>query len=379
MFCLSLFFLFFLKKRPSLVFGSPDGRSQGQGGGGRDARRQSGPIVSSLVFFSLLPSFLFSGTDNFSLRPVDKDTARHEDIKDYYEFGREIGRGGFSVVVEGAKKGTSERYAIKCIKKANVERDDIKLLRREIQIMKQVDHANILKLFDVFESEEEFFLVMELVDGKELFDKIVERGQYSEKDAANIVRQIISAVEYLHERGIAHRDLKPENLLSSGADEKELIKIADFGFSKDFTDDKLQTSCGSPGYVAPEVLTSESYDKSVDMWSLGVIIYILLCGYPPFYADNAPALFKKIMDVKYDFDDPSWDDVSEEAKHLIRHLLVKNTEERYTAEQCRNHPWVLGENASDKPLNPRLDKLAEHNAERKADMAAANANVAQAN
>lgn len=215
----------------------------------------------------------------FSLA-VDKETARHEDIKDYYEFGREIGRGGFSVVVEGGKKGTSERFAIKCIKKANVERDDIKLLRREIQIMKQVDHPNILKLFEVFESEEvrcnslaiacllltvflfkEFFLVMELVDGKELFDKIVERGQYSEKDAANIVRQIISAVEYLHERGIAHRDLKPENLLSSGSDEKEVIKIADFGFSKDFTDDKLQTSCGSPGYVAPEVLTSESYDK----------------------------------------------------------------------------------------------------------------------
>lgn len=184
-------------------------------------------------------------------------------------------------------------------------------------------------------------------------------------------------------------DLKPENLLSSGADDKEVIKIADFGFSKDFTDDKLQTSCGSPGYVAPEVLTSESYDKSVDMWSLGVIIYILLCGYPPFYADNAPALFKKIMDVKvsgwgffwfpfwppyafahqYDFDDPSWDEVSEEAKHLIRHLLVKNTEERYTAEQCRNHPWVVG--ASDKPLNPRLDKLAEHQADRKAEMAAA--------
>jgi len=301
----------------------------------------------------------------------DKETARHEDVKDYYEFGREIGRGGFSVVVEGAKKGTTERYAIKCIKKSNVERDDIKLLRREIQIMKAVDHPNILKLYEVFESEEEFFLVMELVDGKELFDKIVERGQYSEKDAANIVRQIISAVEYLHERGIAHRDLKPENLLSSGADEKETIKIADFGFSKDFTDDKLQTSCGSPGYVAPEVLTSESYDKSVDMWSLGVIIYILLCGYPPFYADNAPALFKKIMDVKYDFDDPSWDDVSEEAKHLIRHLLVKNTEERYTAEQCRNHPWVAGDKASDKPLNPRLDKLAEHQAERKAEMAAA--------
>ena len=343
---------------------------------GRGARSVSHPLVSCAV---------------------DKETARHEDVKDYYEFGREIGRGGFSVVVEGAKKGTTERYAIKCIKKANVERDDIKLLRREIQIMKQVDHPNILKLFDVFESEEEFFLVMELVDGKELFDKIVERGQYSEKDAANIVRQIISAVEYLHERGIvriflffllqlvfahfffqAHRDLKPENLLSSGADDKEVIKIADFGFSKDFTDDKLQTSCGSPGYVAPEVLTSESYDKSVDMWSLGVIIYILLCGYPPFYADNAPALFKKIMDVKYDFDDPSWDDVSEEAKHLIRHLLVKNTDERYTAEQCRNHPWVAGDAASDKPLKPNLERLAQHNEERKAENAAAAAEAAAA-
>jgi len=301
----------------------------------------------------------------------DKETARHENVDDYYERGREIGRGGFSVVMEGEQKGTGEKFAIKCIKKSNVERDDIKLLRREIQIMKKVDHPNILKLFEVFESEEEFFLVMELVEGKELFDKIVERGQYSEKDASNIVRQIISAVEYLHQQGIAHRDLKPENLLSSGSGESEVIKIADFGFSKDFNDDKLQTSCGSPGYVAPEVLTSESYDRSVDMWSIGVIVYILLCGYPPFYADNAPALFKKIMDVKYDFDDPSWDEVSEEAKDLIRHLLVKNPEDRYTAIQCKKHPWVMGEGVSDAALKPRLDKLAEHNAERKNEAAAA--------
>ena len=127
--------------------------------------------------------------------------------------------------------------------------------------------------------------------------------------------------------------------------------------------------------MAPEVLAQKPYGKSVDVWSIGVISYILLCGYPPFYADNAPALFKKIMDVKYDFDDPSWDDVSDEAKHLIRHLLVKNTEERYTAEQCRNHPWVAGDKASDKPLNPRLDKLAEHQAERKQEMAESAANA----
>lgn len=144
-----------------------------------------------------------------------------------------------------------------------------------------------------------------------------------------------------------------------------MIKIADFGFSKDFNEDKLQTSCGSPGYVAPEVLTSESYDKSVDMWSIGVIIYILLCGYPPFYADNAPALFKKIMDVKYDFDDPSWDEVSEDAKDLIRHLLVKNPEERFTAQQCKEHSWILGKGLTDKKLNPKIDKLAQMQEENK--------------
>lgn len=280
----------------------------------------------------------------------DEECVRNEPIEDTYELGKEIGRGGFSVVVEGTDKESGEKFAIKCIKKTMVEGDDIKLLRREIKIMKKVSHPNILKLFEVFEDEEEFFLVMELVQGKELFDKIVEKGQYSERDASNIVKQIVSAVDYLHSNGIAHRDLKPENLLSAGEEEEEIIKIADFGFSKNFGEEKLMTSCGSPGYVAPEVLTCESYDKAVDMWSVGVIIYILLCGYPPFYADNAPALFKKIMDVKYDFEDPSWEDVSDEAKELIRHLLVKDPKERYTARQCLEDTWVQGNCSNDKNL-----------------------------
>jgi len=289
--------------------------------------------------------------DPLGLQDDCEDAVRRESIEDFYELGREIGRGGFSVVVEGTCKKTGDKFAIKCIKKTMVEGEDIKLLRREIKIMKRVNHPNILKLYEVFEDDEEFFLVMELVLGKELFDKIVERGQYSERDASNIVRQIVAAVDYLHSNGIAHRDLKPENLLSAGDSEKEIIKIADFGFSKNFGEEKLMTSCGSPGYVAPEVLTSESYDKSVDMWSVGVIIYILLCGYPPFYADNAPALFKKIMDVKYDFDDASWDEVSDDAKNLIRHLLVKDPKERYTAKQCLEDPWVQGVNVSDKMLS----------------------------
>jgi len=279
--------------------------------------------------------------DPLGLNEEDNTIICTDPVGDYYDLGKEIGRGGFSVVVEGVSKKTGEKFAVKRIKKVMVEGDDIKLLRREIQIMKKVNHCNILKLFEVFEDDEEFFLVMELVTGKELFDKIVERGQYSEKDAANIVKQLVSAVEYLHANGIAHRDLKPENILSADAEGQEVIKIADFGFSKNFGEEKLMTSCGSPGYVAPEVLTCESYDKSVDMWSVGVIIYILLCGYPPFYADNAPALFKKIMDVKYDFDDPSWDDVSNDAKDLIRNLLVKDPKSRFTAQACLNHPWVL--------------------------------------
>ena len=270
-------------------------------------------------------------------------------------------RGGFSVVHEAIQRTTGDKFAVKIIKKQAIEGEDIKLLKREIQIMKQLDHPNILKLFEVYEDANSFYLVMELVQGKELFDKIVERGQYSEKDAAHIIRQILSAVSYLHSHDIAHRDLKPENLLSAGSGDHEVIKIADFGFSKNFGEEKLMTSCGSPGYVAPEVLTSESYDKSVDMWSVGVILYILLCGYPPFYADNAPALFKKIMEVQYDFDDPSWEDVSNDAKNLIRHLLVGEPSKRYTAEQCLHDPWVTGVQ-SDKPLGlgQRLQSTIEH-------------------
>jgi len=275
----------------------------------------------------------------------DENFIQYESIKNNYVLGDEIGRGGFSIVYHAERKKTAEEFAVKKIEKKKVEGDDIKLLRREIQIMKQLDHPNILKLYEVYEDEESFYLVMELVKGKELFDKIVERGMYSEKDAANIIAQVVSAVDYLHENGIAHRDLKPENLLVEGEEDESKVKIADFGFAKSFggeAGEQLMTSCGSPGYVAPEILTAESYDKSVDMWSVGVILYILLSGYPPFYADSAPALFKKIMDVKYDFDDSVWDDISDTAKDLIRNLLVKDPAKRFTAQQCLSHAWITG-------------------------------------
>eukprot|EP00029_Vermamoeba_vermiformis_P003987 TRINITY_DN1451_c0_g1_i2.p1 TRINITY_DN1451_c0_g1~~TRINITY_DN1451_c0_g1_i2.p1 ORF type:complete len:260 (+),score=120.22 TRINITY_DN1451_c0_g1_i2:498-1277(+) len=231
--------------------------------------------------------------------------------------------------------------------------------------MKKVSHPSILKLHEIYEDEDKVYIVMELVSGSELFDRIVDRGYYSEKNAINIVKQILSAVAYLHGAGIAHRDLKPENLLCSGSGDNEIVKIADFGLSKMFNnDEELMTSCGTPGYVAPEVLMCESYDKSVDMWGIGIITYILLAGYPPFYAENDTALFEKIMNAEYDFDDECWDDVSDLAKDFIRHLLVKDPKERYTAEQALKHPWLNQTDASDKQLKIGR-KMSEYNMKRK--------------
>lgn len=239
-------------------------------------------------------------------------------ITDKYVLGDELGTGGFSVVKEATSKADGEKYAVKIIEKS-VIKEDIKLLKREIEIMKQVDHKNILKLHEIFEDDEKVYIVMELVNGSELFDRIVEKGFYSERNAMNVVNQILDAVSYLHSKGIAHRDLKPENcmyfsfllilifvVLCSGTDDNEIVKIADFGLSKIQSDeDLLSTSCGTPGYVAPEVLLCESYNESVDMWGIGIITYILLAGYPPFYDENNPqddtALFEKVCRKIYSF------------------------------------------------------------------------------
>jgi len=245
------------------------------------------------------------------------------------------------------------------MKKKSMDHDLIISIRREITNLKKVAHPNIMKLYGVFEDNDELYLVMELIEGQELFDKIVERGHYTEKDASNIIRQVIDAIAYLHSQGIAHRDLKPENLLSSGDNENEIIKVADFGLSKNFSEDKLQTSCGSPTYVAPEVLNSDSYDKSVDMWSIGVIIYILLSGYPPFYGDTQPELFRRIMAAQFDFDDECWNEISSDAKDLIRHLLVKDPKNRYTAQQALEHPWIQGTSSGISNKNMNLIRLRE--------------------
>jgi calcium/calmodulin-dependent protein kinase I len=267
-------------------------------------------------------------------------------IEDDYELGSKIGKGAFSVVYEAIEKSTKEHYAIKCINKKFIKK---KLLEREIEIMTTIRHENILFCKAVYESENYIYLVLELVKGGELYDKIVDEGEYSEDEAKLIVLQIINAVEYLHKNGIAHRDLKPENILCGTKEisrtngkrfRKEIIKVADFGLSKMFSREDLISRCGSPTYVAPEVLMAKPYDKAVDMWAVGVITFVILTGCFPFFEEgnNYGALYKKIIDVNYSF--PEEPQLSDEAKDFISKLLVKDSTERYTPEKCRNHPWL---------------------------------------
>jgi len=221
--------------------------------------------------------------------------------------------------------------------KKNVGPEYEKNLRMETEILQKVHHPNIIQLKEMVDTKDKIYFVMELVTGGKLFDRIVEKGSYSEDDAKELVRKIVSAVEYLHSKGIAHRDLKPENLLVKSLENDTEVKIADFGLSKIIDQEKMmQTACGTPGYVAPEVLQAEGYGDEVDMWSIGVITYILLCGFPPFYSESVPEVFEQIMKAEYDYPAEYWDEISEEAKDFINHLLVVDVKKKtYSKEGFR--------------------------------------------
>lgn len=270
-------------------------------------------------------------------------------VEDKYDLGKELGRGGFSIVREAIEKKTREKVAVKFIEKKFVDQEELKLLQREIDIMARVQHRNVLRLFEIFDTAQQLSLVMELVNGGELFYKIVDKGSYSELEARDIVRQLVEGVDYLHNQGIAHRDLKPENLLCSELDDgKMVIKIADFGLSKAFSGESmLETSCGTPDYAAPEVLRMDgAYDKSVDLWSIGVITYVLLCGFPPFYGKSQAQLFEKILNADFEFPEPEWTQISAEAKDFINHLLVLDVKQRYNTKQCLEHPWLKAQSTN---------------------------------
>ncbi|CAI5688287.1 unnamed protein product [Oreochromis niloticus] len=229
-------------------------------------------------------------------------------------------------------------------------------------VLGTIKHTNIVSLEDIFESKSHLYLVMQLVSGGELFDRIIEKGFYTEKDASKLIQQILDAVKYLHDMGIVHRDLKPENLLYYSMDEDSKIMISDFGLSKiEGSGSVMSTACGTPGYVAPEVLAQKPYSKAVDCWSIGVIAYILLCGYPPFYDENDAKLFEQILKAEYEFDSPYWDDISDSAKDFIVHLMEKDPSIRYTCEQALQHPWIAGDTALDKNIHESVSAQIKKN------------------
>ncbi|NWX87825.1 KCC1G kinase, partial [Nothoprocta ornata] len=280
-------------------------------------------------------------------------------IRKNFIFMEALGSGAFSEVFLVKQRSTGKLFALKCIKKSPLTRDSS--LENEIAVLKKIKHENIVTLEDIYESTTHFYLVMQLVSGGELFDRILERGVYTEKDASVVIHQVLTAVKYLHENGIVHRDLKPENLLYLTPEENSKIMITDFGLSKMEQNGIMSTACGTPGYVAPEVLTQKPYSKAVDCWSIGVITYILLCGYPPFYEETESKLFEKIKEGYYEFESPFWDDISESAKDFIKHLLEKNPNTRFTCEEALRHPWINGNTALHRDIYPSVSAQIQKN------------------
>mmetsp|Transcript_14564 Transcript_14564/g.37779 ORF Transcript_14564/g.37779 Transcript_14564/m.37779 type:complete len:325 (-) Transcript_14564:127-1101(-) len=280
-----------------------------------------------------------------------------------YDIGKHLGSGNFAEVKECTRKSDGMKCAVKIIDKAKAGTMDT--INEEIQIMNQINHDHVVKLYEVFDEPKKINLIMELVTGGELFDRIVERGSYTEADAAQCITEICSALEYMHKHNICHRDLKPENILYASPAKDASIKLADFGLAKVVSENAImQTACGTPGYVAPEILQNAGFGVEVDMWSVGVILYILLCGFPPFYEEELPRLFATIMAGRYDFPSPWWDNISPDAKELVQKLLVVNPKERFTASDVLDHPWVKG-SAKQEELSAAIASLKKYNAHRK--------------
>lgn len=291
----------------------------------------------------------------------EKDENKMPAVEDKYQLKDLLGTGAFSQVrLAEVKDDPSRVVAIKIIdKKALKGKEDS--LENEIRVLRRLQHPNIVQLMETYEDREHVYLIIELVTGGELFDRIVEKGSYTEKDASDLIRQVLEAVDYMHDQGVVHRDLKPENLLYYSPDEDSKIMISDFGLSKMEDSGIMATACGTPGYVAPEVLAQKPYGKAVDVWSIGVIAYILLCGYPPFYDENDANLFAQILKGEFEFDSPYWDEISESAKDFIRQLMCVDVEKRYTCKQALGHPWISGNAASDRNIHSSVSEQLKKN------------------
>ncbi|XP_059400452.1 serine/threonine-protein kinase DCLK1-like isoform X5 [Carassius carassius] len=269
-------------------------------------------------------------------------------ISDRYKVGRMIGDGNFAVVHECVEHSTGRAYALKIINKGKC-RGKEHMIQNEVAILRRVKHPNIVLLIEEMDTYSELYLVMELVKGGDLFDAITSANRYTERDASSMLYNLANAIKYLHSLNIVHRDIKPENLLVyEHQDGSKSLKLGDFGLAT-VVDGPLYTVCGTPTYVAPEIIAETGYGLKVDIWAAGVITYILLCGFPPFRGstDDQETLFDQILLGQLEFPLPYWDNVSDSAKKLIVSMLQVEVDQRYTALQVLEHPWVTNDGLSE--------------------------------
>eukprot|EP00922_Rhytidocystis_sp_ex-Travisia-forbesii_P065500 GHVS01097320.1.p1 GENE.GHVS01097320.1~~GHVS01097320.1.p1 ORF type:complete len:504 (-),score=61.19 GHVS01097320.1:558-2069(-) len=278
-------------------------------------------------------------------------------FSDRYKGQKVLGKGSFGEVILCRDKITGQECAVKVISKRQVkQKTDKDSLLREVQLLKELDHPNIMKLYEVFEDSGYYYLVGEVYTGGELFDAIINQKRFSEVDAARIVKQILSGITYMHKNKVVHRDLKPENLLLQCKEKNSNIRIIDFGLSSHFeASKKMKEKIGTAYYIAPEVLHG-TYDEKCDVWSTGVILYILLSGCPPFNGANESEILKKVEKGKYTFDMPQWKKVSESVKELIRKMLTYVPSMRISAREALEHEWIRKMTADNVPVDvPSLE------------------------
>ncbi|XP_036222983.1 calcium/calmodulin-dependent protein kinase type II alpha chain isoform X4 [Bactrocera oleae] len=290
-------------------------------------------------------------------------------FSDNYEIKEELGKGAFSVVKRCVQKSTQFEFAAKIINTKKLTARDFQKLEREARICRKLHHPNIVRLHDSIQEENYHYLVFDLVTGGELFEDIVAREFYSEADASHCIQQILESVNHCHQNGVVHRDLKPENLLLASKAKGAAVKLADFGLAIEVQGDHQAWFgfAGTPGYLSPEVLKKEPYGKSVDIWACGVILYILLVGYPPFWDEDQHRLYSQIKAGAYDYPSPEWDTVTPEAKNLINQMLTVNPNKRITAAEALKHPWICQRErvASVVHRQETVDCLKKFNARRK--------------
>ncbi|XP_075956482.1 serine/threonine-protein kinase DCLK1b isoform X2 [Anarhichas minor] len=325
-------------------------------------RRGSQHSGSSLSLASTKVCSSMDEGDGPGTEPVDEYRTVPLPITERYKVGRTLGDGNFAVVRECVERSTGREYALKIINKEKC-RGKEHMIQSEVSILRHVKHPNIVLLIEEMDTCSELYLVMELVKGGDLFDAITSSSKYTERDASCMLFNLASAIKYLHSLNIVHRDIKPENLLVfEHQDGSKSLKLGDFGLAT-VVNGPLYTVCGTPTYVAPEIVAETGYGLEVDIWAAGVITYILLCGFPPFSGsgEDQEALFEQLSRAQLDFPAPYWDSVSQTAKDLITGMLQVEVDQRYTAVQVLDHSWVNDDGVSEnKHQLPVAGKIKKH-------------------